>query len=100
MEDAVRLVLATGKFRNTVLRNAIFYTEGCDSSIDHTLYDGICEEKDGGQMDYNSERTNYDNHEDTIPDIIMFALSINRRAFLRITLYKGDMHILAMLQGL
>lgn len=69
-----------GKFWNTALRNVIFYTEGCDSAIDYTLYDGIYEEKDGGQMDYNSERTNYDNHKDTIPDIIMFALSINRES--------------------
>ena len=66
------------KFRNTALRNAIFYTEGCDSAIDYTLYDGIYEEKDGGQMDYNSEKANYVHLEDAISDIIMFALSISR----------------------
>lgn len=78
MEDAVRLVLATGEFLECSFAECDFYTEGCDSAIDYTLYDGNYEEKDGGQMDYNSEKTNYDNLEDAIPDIIMFALSINR----------------------
>ena len=80
MEDAVRLILATGEFLEYSFAECDFYTEGCDSAIDYTLYDGNYEEKDGGQMDYNSERTNYDNHKDTIPDIIMFALSINRES--------------------
>lgn len=80
MEDAVRLILATGEFLEYSFAECDFYTEGCDSAIDYTLYDGNYEEKDGGQMDYNSERTNYDNHEDTIPVIIMFALSINRES--------------------
>lgn len=78
MEDAVRLILATGEFLEYGFAECDFYTEGCDSAIDYTLYDGNYEEKDGGQMDYNSEKTNYKNPEDAIPDIIMFALGINR----------------------
>ncbi len=80
MEDAVRLVLATGEFLEYSFTECDFYMEGCDSAIDYTLYDGNYEEKDGGQMDYNSESTNYDNLEDAIPDIIMFALSIDRES--------------------
>ena len=78
MEDAVRLVLARGEFLEFIFAECDFHTEGCDSAIDYTLYDGNYEEKDGGQMDYSSEKTNYENLEDAIPDIIMFALSISR----------------------
>ena len=78
MEDAVRLVLATGEFLEYSFAECDFHAEGCDSAIDYTLYDGNYEEKDGGQMDYSSEKTNYENLEDAIPDIIMFALSKSR----------------------
>ena len=78
MEDAVRLILATGEFLEYSFAECDFYTEGCDSAIDYTLYDGNYEEKDGGQMDYNSEKANYVHLEDAISDIIMFALSISR----------------------
>ena len=80
MEDAVRLILETGDFLKCSFAECDFYTEGCDRAIDYTLYDGNYEEKDGGQMDYNSEKANYGCLEDAIPDIIMFALSINRES--------------------
>lgn len=48
MEDAVRLILATGEFLEYSFAECDFYTEGCDSAIDYTLYDGNYEEKDGG----------------------------------------------------
>lgn len=78
MDNTVRLILATGEFLEYGFAECDVYTEGCDSAIDYTLYDGTYEEKDGGQMDYNSKRTHYKNLEDAIPDIIMFALNINR----------------------
>lgn len=56
MEDAVRLILATGEFLEYSFAECDFYTEGCDSAIDYTLYDGNYEEKDGGQMDYNRKK--------------------------------------------
>lgn len=77
-DNTVRLILATGEFLECGFAECDFYTEGCDSAIDYTLYDGNYEEKDGGQMDYSSEKTNYKDLQDAIPDIIMFALSISR----------------------
>lgn len=78
MEDMVRLVLATGEFLEYGFTECDFYTEGCDSAIDYTLYDGNHEEKDGGHMDYCSAEANYKELKDAIPDIIMFALDLSR----------------------
>lgn len=78
MDNTVRLILATGEFLECGFTECDFYTEGCDSAIDYTLYDENYEEKAGGQMDYSSEKTHYKDLEDAIPDIIMFALSISR----------------------
>ena len=77
-DNTVRLILATGEFLEYGFAECDFYTEGCDSAIDYTLYDGNYEEKDGGQMDYSSEKTHYTDLLDAISDIIMFALSISR----------------------
>lgn len=49
MEDAVRLILATGEFLEYSFAECDFYTEGCDSAIDYTLYDGITKKKMAGR---------------------------------------------------
>lgn len=78
MDNMVRLILATGEFLECGFTECDFHTDGCDSAIGYTLYDGNYEEKDGGHMDFSSERAHYKNLEDAVPDIIMSALGISR----------------------
>lgn len=76
--DIIRIVLETGNFIELHTADTDFYSEGCDSAIDYTLYDQNYQEIDGGQMDYSSQKKNYEKTEDAIPDVIMFALGVKK----------------------
>ena len=52
MSDAIWIVLEDGRIMTIQGAEPDFYTEGCDASIDYTLFDQFCEEIDGGQMEF------------------------------------------------
>lgn len=77
MSDAIWIVLEDGRIMTIQGAEPDFYTEGCDASIDYTLFDQFCEEIDGGQMDYCAEEKKYKYIRDVVPDILEFALDLN-----------------------
>lgn len=77
MVRTVEIELLTGELLEYRFAECDFYTEGCDRAIEYTLYGRNHKEKDGGQMDYNSEKVSYNRLEDASDDIIMFALNVS-----------------------
>ncbi len=77
MSDAIWIVLEDGRIMTIQGAEPDFFAEGCDASIDYTLFDQFCEEIDGGQMDYCAEEKKYGHIRDVVPDILEFALDLN-----------------------
>lgn len=77
MSDTIWIVLEDGRIMTLHGADPDFYTEGCDASIDYTLFDRFCEEIDGGQMDYCSEEKQYGHIRDVILDLLEFVLELN-----------------------
>lgn len=77
MSDEIWIVLEDGRIMSMQGAEPDFYTEGCDASVDYTLFDQFCEEIDGGQMDYRAEEKAYKHIRDVIPDLLEFALGLS-----------------------
>ena len=77
MLGTIWIVLEDGRIMTLHKAEPDFYTEGCDASIDYTLFDKFFKEIDGGQMDYCKEEKQYTHISDVIPDLLEFALDLN-----------------------
>lgn len=77
MLHTIWIVLEDGRIMTLHKAESDFYAEGCDASIDYTLFDRFFEEIDGGQMDYCMEEKEYGHIRDVVPDLLEFALELN-----------------------